>query len=584
MSSFQNVVSRRATEERCRLTRRRKDVGRLPFRSRLRASPSTEEGLTRELERPKSKDFYLVGDDVNLLPPWEKDSSDYSDFIQQQRDHVECQGDGHEEEKEKTLPDPFVVLGIETSCDDTAVGILRSDGKILGEAIASQIELGEKWGGVHPSEAREAHKRNMMGTLEKALQQAGLREEDVDMIAVTTGPGLQMCLDVGCKAARDLALRLEIPFVGVHHMEAHTLSARLALQRPFWESDCWTTKGATVENVSPSLGEETDPLVPLEFPFLALLVSGGHSQLVLAEGVGSYSILGDSLDDALGEAYDKVARDLGLPVGGGGGPAVERAALEGRESDVPPLKRPLLERRDCVFSFAGLKSAVKYNIQKRKVELDLGLEDPLPERDVKNFAAAFQNTALDHVEERLRRAMGFCEGKEKTEAGAGVKKEGGKPVRSLVVVGGVAANQELRRRLSRLCAGRGSEGDRREEIQKLATREERRWRRRRKSAQKRGEEGRGEVETAEQAIQALRRLDVEKEKLKPWRLVVPPPRLCRDNGLMIAWAAVEKLRHRLFGDARVVRLRPRWPLGPVRPVEGDFFGQNAELACPRIDP
>ena len=186
-----------------------------------------------------------------------------------------------------------LILGIETSCDDTAAAVVTGDGRVLGEAKTSQDAIHAPWGGVVPNLAQEAHKAAIDDVVSTALRNARVDACQLDAVAVTVGPGLSMCLRVGVCAAQDLCAAHEIPIVPVHHMEAHGLVARL------------------------SGGTEL-----VRFPFLALLVSGGHNQLILTRGVGDHVILGSTLDDALGEAYDKTARLLGLDVGGGGGPAV----------------------------------------------------------------------------------------------------------------------------------------------------------------------------------------------------------------------------------------------------------------------
>eukprot|EP00962_Isochrysis_galbana_P052110 scaffold23494_cov101-Isochrysis_galbana.AAC.1 len=189
------------------------------------------------------------------------------------------------------LPEPFTVLGIETSCDDTGVAVVRSDGTILGEALASQAELHEAWGGVVPGLARDAHVAALGGAIELALSRAGMGSAaEVDAVAVTVGPGLEICLRVGAEEAKRLALAHGKPFVAIHHLEAHVLMARLACQPP------------------------------PPFPFLTLLVSGGHCQLLLSRGVGDHLVIGSTLDDALGEAYDK-ARNIPLGLGRGKGRA-----------------------------------------------------------------------------------------------------------------------------------------------------------------------------------------------------------------------------------------------------------------------
>jgi N6-L-threonylcarbamoyladenine synthase len=350
------------------------------------------------------------------------------------------------------LPDrtrPFTVLGIESSCDDTGAAVVRSDGVILGEALASQQEIHEEWGGVVPGLARDAHVEKIDGVIEEALQNANLSLEDVDAIGVTVGPGLEICLRVGAYKARELAVQYNKPFVGVHHLEAHVMMARIG-------------PGVTVESTPETHESER----AMNFPFLALLVSGGHCQLMKCHGIGNYTIIGGTLDDSLGEAFDKTARMLGLPVGGGGGPAVERLAKEGNITAVK-LPIPLQKRKDCDFSYAGLKTAVRMATDKLRIERGLETNEELSREDKANVAASFQNVAIKHIEQRLVRAMALCEDEN--------------DIKTLAVVGGVAANQELRSRLDAICNDKG------------------------------------------------------------WEMHVPPPRLCTDQGAMAAWAAVERI-------------------------------------------
>ncbi|EED86248.1 predicted protein, partial [Thalassiosira pseudonana CCMP1335] len=334
----------------------------------------------------------------------------------------------------------FCVLGIESSCDDTGAAVLRSDGLILGESLASQHAIHEQFGGVFPGLAKAAHEQNIQTVISTALQNANMTMEDVDAVGVTVGPGLEICLRVGCNWGRELAMEYGKPFVGIHHLEAHILMARI-----------------------PSEKYDT-----MEFPFLALLVSGGHCQILKCLGIGQYSIVGGTLDDSLGEAFDKTARLLGLPVGGGGGPAIEQLAKDGDPKSVK-LPIPLQKRKDCDFSYAGLKTAVRLATEKICVERGVESAEELPHQDKANVAASFQHTAFRHVEIRLGRAM------------ERVEKEDG--ISTLAVVGGVAANKELRSRLNALCSDRA----------------------------------------------------------EPWKMMVPPPRLCTDQGAMSAWAAVERL-------------------------------------------
>jgi len=349
-------------------------------------------------------------------------------------------------------------LGIESSCDDTGAAIIRSDGTILGESLASQHAIHEEWGGVVPGLAKTAHEENIDKVINEALQKANMEMSDVDAIGVTVGPGLEICLRVGCHRARELAIEHNKPFVGVHHLEAHILMARIPAERYDNKDDT-----ATEDKVLDVSSKRA-----MEFPFLALLVSGGHCQILKCLGIGRYSIIGGTLDDSLGEAFDKTARLLGLPVGGGGGPAVEALAKDGDPKSVA-LPVPLQRRKDCDFSYAGLKTAVRLAAEKICLERGVDKVDELPHEDKANIAASFQHVAFRHVEIRLGRAMDR------------VQEEEG--IRHLAVVGGVAANKELRRRLDALCS----------------------------------------------------------ERSEPWDMLVPPPRLCTDQGAMSAWAAVERL-------------------------------------------
>eukprot|EP00571_Detonula_confervacea_P015869 CAMPEP_0172301050 /NCGR_PEP_ID=MMETSP1058-20130122/3020_1 /TAXON_ID=83371 /ORGANISM="Detonula confervacea, Strain CCMP 353" /LENGTH=518 /DNA_ID=CAMNT_0013011043 /DNA_START=91 /DNA_END=1647 /DNA_ORIENTATION=- len=357
------------------------------------------------------------------------------------------------------LPDvgkSFCVLGIESSCDDTGAAIMRSDGTILGESLASQHAIHEQWGGVVPGLAKAAHEENIDRVVQSALSNANMSIEDVDAIGVTVGPGLEICLRVGCNKGRELAMKYNKPFVGVHHLEAHILMARIP-------SDKYNNN-----NSEQSQDETQSSNRAMNFPFLALLVSGGHCQILKCLGVGKYSFIGGTLDDSLGEAFDKTARLLGLPVGGGGGPAVEALAKDGDPKSVT-LPIPLQKRKDCDFSYAGLKTAVRLAAEKICVERGVEKPEELSHEDKANIAASFQHIAFRHVEIRLGRAMEQAQ------------KEDG--IQTLAVVGGVAANQELRKRLDALCTNR----------------------------------------------------------VEPWEMFVPPPRLCTDQGAMSAWATVERL-------------------------------------------
>eukprot|EP00640_Fibrocapsa_japonica_P001671 CAMPEP_0113937604 /NCGR_PEP_ID=MMETSP1339-20121228/4192_1 /TAXON_ID=94617 /ORGANISM="Fibrocapsa japonica" /LENGTH=485 /DNA_ID=CAMNT_0000940437 /DNA_START=108 /DNA_END=1568 /DNA_ORIENTATION=- /assembly_acc=CAM_ASM_000762 len=399
-------------------------------------------------------------------------------------------------EAKSGLPDltkPFTVLGIETSCDDTGVAVVRSDGAILGEAVVGQADIHAEWGGVVPNLAMDAHKSAIQSTVQLALERAGLKSPaDVDAIGVTVGPGLEVCLRVGAGAAKALALEHRLPFVGVHHLEAHCLMARIP-SSPLVPPTPYQDQKELVE----------DELV---YPFLALLVSGGHCQLLLVEGAGRYSVVGGTLDDALGEAYDKAARLLGISVGIGGGPVLEALARGGDPESVP-MTVPMLQRKGCDFSFAGLKNAFRMAANNKAAEFNVEDASLLEEPVKADLAASFQHTAIKHLEHRLKRAMQICEDRN---------------IYNLAIVGGVAANQEIRERIQALC-------EKRSLILKR---------------------------------KASRSADPPPDfHCESWMLFVPPPRLCTDNGVMVAWAAIERLKLGVSDSPLENDVFPRWPLG-----------------------
>mmetsp|Transcript_17465 Transcript_17465/g.40658 ORF Transcript_17465/g.40658 Transcript_17465/m.40658 type:complete len:492 (+) Transcript_17465:131-1606(+) len=410
--------------------------------------------------------------------------------------------DGQTFRAQSGLPDtnrPFIVLGIESSCDDTGAAVVSSDGRILGQALAHQADIHEEWGGIVPGLARQAHQEQIDIVIEQALSEAGLDSPaQVDAIGVTVGPGLEICLRVGCQAAVALAVEYQKPFVGVHHLEAHILMARLPPQQEQLENGSNTTN-----NSQPQPQPQQPPLVhrpatdtthatvrTMDFPFLALLVSGGHCQLIQCLGVGHYVILGGTLDDSLGEAFDKVARLLGLPVGGGrGGPAVEALARQGR-CDAINLPIPLRHRKTMDFSYAGLKTAVRKAAEGLAEQHDASSIDQLPTNVKADIAASFQHAALQHIEQRLGYAMTAMQEQNN--------------ITTLAVVGGVAANQELKRRLEEMCAQRS------------------------------------------------------------WQLQVPPPQLCTDQGAMSAWAAVERLWLGSSDDPALQEVYARFPFANLQ--------------------
>jgi N6-L-threonylcarbamoyladenine synthase len=293
------------------------------------------------------------------------------------------------------------VLGIETSCDETAAAIVRSDRRIVSSIVLSQTPLHAMHGGVVPEIAARAHLDHVDAIIQEALSTARLILEDVDAVAATVGPGLIGGLIVGAMTGKAMALARGIPFLAINHLEGHALSARL------------------------------QPGV--DFPYLLLLVSGGHCQLLCVEGVGRYTRLGTTIDDAAGEAFDKTAKLLGL--GYPGGPALERAAAAGDETRFA-LPRPLLGRPGCDFSFSGLKTAVRLLVDK------LGPEPG--GRDVADIAAAFQRATADVVADRTAHAIAMVRARSIEPS-------------ALVVAGGVAANGRIRATLTALGAAHGLE-------------------------------------------------------------------------------------------------------------------------------
>jgi N6-L-threonylcarbamoyladenine synthase len=285
------------------------------------------------------------------------------------------------------------ILGIETSCDETAAAVIARDGEgrghILSNVVLSQLKDHAPYGGVVPEIAARAHVNHLDRLVAQAMAEAGLRYTELDGVAATAGPGLLGGVIVGLTMAKAIALAHDKPLMAVNHLEGHALTARL--------------------------------LQKVEFPYLLLLISGGHTQFQIVEGVGRYHRLGTTIDDALGEAFDKVAKLLGL--GYPGGPQVESHARRGNPArfDFP---RPLKGRKDCNFSFSGLKTAV------REVVNGLGT---LSEQDVADVAASFEAAVAETMADRLTMAVHLFR-----SAHPGVKRP------ALIVAGGVAANQRLK--------------------------------------------------------------------------------------------------------------------------------------------
>lgn len=291
-----------------------------------------------------------------------------------------------------------IFLGIESSCDDTAAAVVRGDGTILASVVAGQTALHADFGGVVPEIAARAHAEKLDLCVEQALEQAGLRLADLSGIAVTAGPGLIGGVLAGVMLAKGLAAGSGLPLVGVNHLAGHALTPRL-----------------------------TDAVA---YPYLMLLVSGGHCQFLWVEGPQSFTRLGGTIDDAPGEAFDKVAKLLGLPQPGG--PSVEMAARLGnpRRFGFP---RPLLDRPGCDMSFSGLKTAVL-----RQRDQLVAEQGGLHEQDRSDICAGFQAAVADVLAEKTRRAL----------------EQTGAPL--LAVAGGVAANQELRAALLRVAETAGA--------------------------------------------------------------------------------------------------------------------------------
>lgn len=284
-----------------------------------------------------------------------------------------------------------IILGIETSCDETAVAVVKNGTEILANVVASQIESHKRFGGVVPEIASRHHVEAITIVLEEALEKAGVTYEDIDAIAVTEGPGLVGALLIGVNAAKAIAFAHDIPLVGVHHIAGHIYANRLVQE--------------------------------MKFPLLSLVVSGGHTELVYMEEHGSFKVLGETRDDAAGEAYDKVARTLNLPYPGG--PHIDRLAQEG--SPVIKLPRAWLEEGSYDFSFSGLKSAVintVHNAQQRGEKIEPA-----------DLAASFQSAVIDVLITKTVNAVKEL------------------PVKQVVLAGGVAANKGLRQALQEKFAG-----------------------------------------------------------------------------------------------------------------------------------
>jgi N6-L-threonylcarbamoyladenine synthase len=339
----------------------------------------------------------------------------------------------------------MIVLGIETSCDETGVALYDASRGLLAHALYSQVELHADYGGVVPELASRDHVRKLLPLVRQVFEDAGITSSDVGGVAYTAGPGLVGALLVGATAGRSLAWTWGVPAIAIHHMEGHLLA-------PMLEAD------------------------PPEFPFLALLVSGGHSMLVEVRGVGRYRVLGDSIDDAVGEAFDKTATLLGLSYPGG--PALAALALKG-DPERFHFPRPMTDRPGLDFSFSGLKTFT-LNTWQRSDQTDTDRAD---------IARAFEEAVVDTLAIKCRRAV--------AQSG----------LRTLVIAGGVGANERLRARLSELMAKEGG------------------------------------------------------------RICYPRPQFCTDNGAMIAYAGWCRLR---AGQSESLSIKavPRWSLEELEEAAG----------------
>lgn len=339
-----------------------------------------------------------------------------------------------------------LVLGIESSCDETACALVNEEKEIVSATLWSQYDAHRRFGGVVPEIAARAHLEKCDLLIEEALGKARKTFADVDAVAVAAGPGLIGGVLVGVMTAKAIAFARNLPFVAVNHLEGHALLPRLTH--------------------------------PVSFPYLLLLTSGGHCQILIAEGVGQYQKLGATVDDSAGEAFDKVAKmlDIGYP----GGPHLEKRALAG---DAKRFSFPvsMKGRPGCDFSFAGLKTAVRVCIEKQK---------NISEQDKNDICASFQQAVVAQMKDRMTHALALFRERFPTAA-------------DMVVAGGVAANQAVRGMLEQLAQENGL------------------------------------VFSA------------------------PPVSLCTDNGVMIAWAGVERFRLGLT-DGLDFRARPRWPLEELK--------------------
>ncbi|KAJ8024495.1 putative tRNA N6-adenosine threonylcarbamoyltransferase, mitochondrial [Holothuria leucospilota] len=361
-----------------------------------------------------------------------------------------------------------LVLGIETSCDETGAAVVDEDGLILGEGLHSQKGVHVKNGGVIPPLAQNLHQQFIDEVVQSALRGSGVALKDLSAVATTTRPGLALCLRVGLEYSKELVKTTGLPFIPVHHMEAHALTVRMIDKS-------------------------------ISFPYLVLLVSGGHCILAVAKGVGDFIILGETRDSAPGEAFDKIARRLKLQhhpkcKNMGGGQAMETLAKEGDIHILDGKHMFRMKSKDCDFSFISLKQAVTHFIHESEELQGIFAGNPDFLNNASDICASVQHHITRHLITRILRGMDYCK---MTGLIPGEKQ-------TLVVSGGVASNNYIRGALKKLC------------------------------------------------------------DYKDYKLVCPPPHLCTDNGIMIAWAGMEHLKQGtgIAEDPSSVRFEPREPLGP----------------------
>lgn len=380
-------------------------------------------------------------------------------------------------------------------------------------------------GGIVPKLAHHAHMRNLPSVVQEAIQSAGLGEQGiqaVDIIAVTRGPGLAHSLGVGLNAAKTLAAALNKPLIGVHHMEAHALTARLTTRDPDYHP---VNQNVSSSESSVPIGSDPYP----SFPFLTLLVSGGHTLLLVAHSVDRYTTLATTVDDSIGEAFDKTARELDIPWlpgrAGGPGASLEEFAKSsinpGRYLDRLPIPLSLRSSKsEMKFSFAGLKSAVTRIVNQEKAASPSGVMDESKRQDL---AAGFQHCAVTHLCQKVEQALVDCH-------------EQGLDISSLVISGGVGRNATLRSRMDEICGqfeyGGAIATD------KMSSKEKKKLKRALLNAAAPKESG--------NAVRSV-------------RVICPPPKLCTDNAVMIAWTGLERYQQGLV-DPYDIDIVPKWPL------------------------